>query len=335
MFYHHCSYQTYRGYRLWACDGSALQLPDSVENRQIGTHTNQYGEFASAKLIGYFDVLNHLLTRFWIENKRVQELRLIQGRIDQVPSDVIAIYDRIYGSHLLIWLHTHYGSNCLIRLKTTFSNTVIDFLSSGQQELVVTETLAESCWRELRKMGYQKSKYHQITYRLIRVELPSETEVLATTLLDERFTPDDFAELYRLRWGIETCFDYLKNVFKAPIFSGYSPLAVQQDIWSTAIAYNLQTVLLKETESRLAEINKRRRRRYQVNRNVGLTTLKQKIVPLFTVPSKQVEVVGDWLTRRFLRSLERIYDGPSKQRERKMLRGNDRHQTEKNYKPAL
>lgn len=55
---------------------------------------------------------------------------------------------------------------------------------------------------------------------------------------------------------------------------------------------------------------------------MGLTTLKQKIVPLFTVPSKQVEVVGDWLTRRFLRSLERIYDGPSKQRERKMLRGN-------------
>ena len=70
--------------------------------------------------------------------------------------------------------------------------------------MVVTETLPETCWRELRKMSYKKSKYHKITYRLIRVELPNETEVLATTLLDERFIPADFAELYRLRWGIET-----------------------------------------------------------------------------------------------------------------------------------
>ena len=94
-------------------------------------------------------------------------------------------------------------------------------------------------------------------------------------------------------------------------------------------------MLIKETEPGLQQINKRRRRRYQVNRNVGLTTLKHKIVSLFMAPSSQLNETIDWLTKRFLRSLERIYDGPSKPRERKMLRNNDRHQTEKNYKPAL
>ncbi len=155
---------------------------------------------------------------------------------------------------------------------------VRDFLASGLMETQVTETLQERAWRELRKTGLPKSKYHTLTYRLIRVELSSgETEVLLTTLLSPSFTVADFAFLYGKRWGVETCFDQLKNLFKAPIFSGYSALACKQDLWSVAIMFNLQTILMLAAQPLLKERCKLRRRAYQINRNVSLNSLKRAL----------------------------------------------------------
>jgi hypothetical protein len=155
----------------------------------------------------------------------------VAPHLKDIPKDVLSVYDRHYGSHLMAFLHQHYQSPCLIRMKTRSTcRQVSAFLASGRQETTVTETLNERAWRELRKMKINKSKYHSLTYRLIRVELSTgETEVLLTTLLSPFFSPGDFAWLYGKRWGVETCFDQIRNLMKAPVFSGYSPLACRQD----------------------------------------------------------------------------------------------------------
>ena len=336
-YYQLAPVKRFKGLRLWACDGSALKLPDNADTRLIGTHTNQHQEVASVKLLCYFDVLNRVIARFWLKNKRICELRLVEPYVKDLPKDVLSIYDRHYGCHLMVFLHLYYGSPCLIRMKTRHSfNSIATFLASGQAQTTVTEPLKENAWRELRKMGLHKSKYHQVTYRLIRVELSTgETEVLLTTLLSPLFTVEDFGWLYGKRWGVETCFDQLKNLLKAPVFSGYSALACKQDLWAVAILFNLQSLVISAAEPELKKRCAKRKTPYQINRNVSLDSLKRKLHSLFLAGLKALQLTLDFLSQRFLRSIERVLEVKSKQRIKKMSRLNDRHQTEFNYKAAI
>ena len=336
-FYQCAPIKRFKGLRLWACDGSALKLPDNPNTRTIGTHTNQHQQVASVKLLCYFDVLNKVLARLWLKNKRICELRLVEPYVKDLPKDVLSIYDRHYGSHLMVFLHLHYGSPCLIRMKTKHSfNSISAFLASGKAQTTVTENLQERAWRELRKMGLQKSKYHQVTYRLIRVELSTgETEVLLTTLLSPFFSVEDFAWLYAKRWGVETCFDQLKNLMKAPVFSGYSALVCKQDLWAVAILFNLQSLVILAAEPELKKRSAKRETPYRINRNVSLDSLKRSLHSLFLSGLKALQNTLDFLLERFLKSLERVLEVAPRPRTKKMSRLNERHQTELNYKAAI
>ncbi len=337
QFYKLAPVKRFKGLRLWACDGSVVKLPDNADTQTIGTHTNQHQKVASVKLLCYFDVLNSMIARLWLKNKRICELRLVEPYLKDIPKDVLSIYDRHYGSHLMVFLHLHYGSPCLIRMKTKHSfNSIAAFLASGKAQTTVTEPLQERAWRQLGKMGLHKSKYHQVTYRLIRVELSTgETEVLLTTLLSPLFTVADFAWLYGKRWGVETCFDQLKNLFKAPVFSGYSALACKQDLWSVAILFNLQTVVITAAEPELKKRTAKRQTPYQINRNVSLDSLKRKLHSLLLSGLKTLKSTLDFLLERFLKSIERVMEVEPRTRNKKMSRLNERHQTEYNYKAAI
>lgn len=337
QFYQTAPIRRFKGYRLWACDGSVVKLPDNPDTQTIGTHKNQHSIVASVKLLCYFDLLNKLIARLWLKNKRIQEIRLVAPYLKEIPNDVLSIYDRHYGCQLLVFLHQRYGSHCLVRMKThSTSHQVKNFLQTASPELVVTENLSENAWRELRKMGIAKSKYHLITYRLIRVVLSTgEVEVLLTSLLSPAFTVADFALLYGKRWGVETCFDQVKNLFKAPVFSGYSALACKQDLWSVAIMFNLQTILMLAAEPLLKEKCKPRKRPYQINRNVSLDSLKRGLTGLFVNGWRSLVETLSFLLHRFLESLERILVVEPRPRKPKMSRLNERHQTEFNYKAAI
>jgi hypothetical protein len=337
QFYKLAPVKRFKGFRLWACDGSAIKLPNNPDTRSIGTHTNQHQVVASVKLLCYFDVLNCVIARLWLKNKRIQEIRLVAPHLEQIPKDVLSIYDRHYGSQLLVFLHQRYGSNCLVRMKTrSTAHQISAFLESGKKDHIVTETLKENAWRELRKMAINKSNYHQITYRLIRVELSTgETQVLLTTLLSPLFTVADFAWLYGKRWGVETCFDQLKNLFKAPVFSGYSALVCKQDLWSVAILFNLQTVVITAAEPELKKRSAKRKIPYQINRNVSLDSLKRKLHSLFLSTVKTLKSTLNFLLERFLKSIERVLEVEPRPRIKKKSRLNERHQTEYNYKAAI
>jgi hypothetical protein len=149
------------------------------------------------------------------------------------------------------------------------------------------------------------------------------------------FTAQDFAWLYGKRWGVETCFDQIKNLFKAPIFSGYSALACKQDLLAVAIMFNLQTILMLAAEPLLKERCKQRKRVYQINRNVSLDNLKRGLTGLFINGWRSLLEKLSFLLHHFLESLERVVEVEPRPRKPKMSRLNARHQTEFNYKAAI
>jgi hypothetical protein len=309
----------------------------------MGIHKNQHKSVASIKISLYFDVFNKLITQFELFDKRTADLLCcLKNQVKNVPKDVIAIYDRAYGSQILIFFHNLYDSKYVIRLKLDFSNTVKKFVQSPDNDVIITEPMGERCCKKLEEFGIRKSKMGMITYRLVKVILPTgETEVLMTNL-DESFTISDLSEIYHLRWGVETAFNGIKNHQMLGTFSGYSELFVRQDIYCNLLFYNLHTISMLDCEEKLRKINEQRKKNpsknkkkenkgYQINRNIGTNTLRMHLWDLFTCKEKDLASILEKMQTIYLQSLEIIKDC-DKERKRKMHRQNDRHHTEIGYK---
>lgn len=343
FYQHHKKAKRFKNYRLWACDCTVQMLPNTEDNRKIGIHKNQYKAVASIKLSCYFDILNKILTSVSLHSKQTTDLNAcLKKQVQEIPKDVIAIYDRGYGSHIIPFWHDRNGSKYLIRLKTVFSNTVKNFRQSNDNEVFITESLSEKTYKRLEAFGIRKSKLDTISYRLVKVILPTgEIEILMTNL-DKSFTVNDLAELYRLRWGIETAFFCLKSHQMLGIFSGYSEQVILQDSWCNLLFYNLQSITNLESNLRAEQISQKRKNTpskkkkkenggYQLNRNIGAGVLRSYCFDLWEKRGKDLEKALEEMQIYYLQNLEMVKP-KNAERKRKMIRTNDRHQTEWNYK---
>ena len=225
LFYECFKAKRWKGMRLWAADGTGFRLPDEEWlGEEFGWHGNQHNRVPSCRLLAYYDLLNQILTAAQFHTRYVAETVVAQRSIAEIPRDVCTVYDRGHASHTIPFLHQYYGSHCIIRMPVGFSNTAKAFVASGKKEQIITERLSYKSRIVLNSLGLPVNAQTTITYRLIRVILPTgEVEVLLTTLLDtKRFKRGYFSEIYRKRWGIETCFHVIKSFLELANFSAYT-----------------------------------------------------------------------------------------------------------------
>ena len=114
------------------------------------------------------------------------------------------LYDRGYNAFWLYAYHQDLGRKFCMRARVDRDNLARTFVASGKEEAFVTYTPNRNSRHQCDEMNLSDAP---ITLRLIRVDLPNETEVLITNLMDEkRFPASDFKRLYHLRWGVEEFF---------------------------------------------------------------------------------------------------------------------------------
>jgi hypothetical protein len=170
------------------------------------------------------------------------------------------------------------------------------------------------------------------------------------TNLDNTFTIRDLAELYRLRWGIESgvppiSFLCLKSHQMLGTFSGYSKIVVLQDIWVNLLFYDMKSITNLEANLRAEQISQKRKNKpsknkkkgnsgYRLNGNIGGGILRKCYFDLWEKQGKELNKILEEMQIYYLQSLEIVKPKQAKQ-ERKMIRTNDRHITEWNYKRAF
>lgn len=337
-FYQYFKIHRWKGFRLWATDGSGFRLPREQElGESFGWHGNQHNLVPSARILLCFDLLNDLVSAIQFHSRNTAEIVVAMRRVSQIPQDVLMVYDRGYASHIIPYLHQHFRSNCVIRLPLSFSKTVKSFVSSGKRQQIITETLQIKARRALIELEIEFDPGATITYRLIRIQLPNgDTEVLLTTLLDKRkYHWPHFGEIYRKRWGIESCFFVIKSYFQLTNFSAYTVNNCWQDIYSHFLLYNLQTALHRPLGESIRQINTRRQHNYKPNRNVSAGLLKRFAVKICLRPIAELQVYLQEYQRLILQTLEPERPGKNKERRRRILRGTERHNHEKNYRRAF
>jgi len=127
----------------------------------------------------------------------------------------------------------------------------------------------------------------------MKFTLPSgETEVILTTLCDiVAFPKQEFYTIYGKRWGQETYFNRIKNIFEVERFSGQTVESIRQDFFGIIFLATLEGTLVQPAQAELhardelrqnetqAKVNGPSKGHFRVNSYISLV---DRVVTLLT-----------------------------------------------------
>jgi len=233
------------------------------------------------------------------------------------------VLDRLFADYCVIASAVHTDREIVIRCPQTSFGVVRDFWASDLKEQVVT--LPCPTTPSTRAFVKEHQLPMEVQVRLMKFTLPTgETEVLLTTLWDQRQYPTaEFYQVYGWRWGGETYYDRLKNIFEVERFSGTSQHAIEQDFYAMVFLTTLESVLTKSAQTDLDERDQRRQTqtKARVNRALSYVSLCDRVVALLADPRQDLETIRDELHRLFLQTPTRHKPGrqyPRKKRAHSM-----------------
>jgi Transposase DDE domain len=276
--------QRWLGRRLVACDGTYLNLPDNEETRaEFFLQTNQFEgvEVVQALTCVLYDLLNGLALCATLGTRTGETLPLLEQLWEKAKPGDILILDRGYADYrVLASAVAASGRDVVIRLPMSGFKEARPLFIKGEgspAEKIVELKYSPKARKYLREHGLPEC----IRVRFIRVELKNGgVEVLATTLLDsEQYPAPEFKWLYGKRWGEETFFNRVKNIFEVERFSGTSPLAIRQDHYGVLFLATLESVFAASDQQVLSEKSRQRQQQREAKEEASQTGTETEVVP--------------------------------------------------------
>lgn len=324
--------KTYKGYRLYACDGTVVTVATNPANEE--THIK-----GSRNAVGYnqyhisalYDLLNKTYTDAII--KGVNFINEPQAAVEMINSlDLrgkgILICDRGYAAlNLMEHCKRKDGLEYLIRVKESrwikeVNNLPLEDLDTEVTiELRTTQTNKDKIdYRNgtakyisgKSKFGKNKSSRtwdfespHKMTIRIVRFKITEDRyETIATSLDRFTFPAERIKELYNMRWGIETSFRDLKYAIGMVNFHARKDSSIMQEIYASLVMYNFSERITACTVVVQADGNKHV---YQVNFAMSAYLCRKFLRKLNQAPISLISEV--------LRYIEPIRKGRSDKRK--------------------
>jgi hypothetical protein len=264
----------WKGYRIIACDGSTLRLPDSEELGDFfGRWSGQEGHKPSApmaRISEFTDMATKLVLSGRIAPCNVSEEALAMEQLVEViqimrgfgQEKLLFVYDRGYPSEEFIDLHRFLGVDFLFRVPKNFNKAIAEIYERGESE----NFLLREGWPLLRVSQFTLSS--------------EEDELLLTTLSDDTlFTQNELSEIYHGRWtSMEEGYKRQKITMQLENFSGRTVLAIEQEYWATLTVANIIEMGCTELEGYWIPGKLPRK---QVNRSVVFGSTRDSIMMVF------------------------------------------------------
>ena len=291
--------QKFKGYRLLAADGSAInQFRDPNLESFISYPGQEYG-YNQTHLNALYDLLNKTYFDILMQPKPKQNEP--QALIDMINRNSfsgknIIIADRGYeGYNLIAHLVNKENVDFLIRARhgngamTAIRNLpMIELDIDVSFEITTAQTNEDKLHKRILVQIQKENKHYgsktikrnwdfpspyAMKFRVVRFMLDTgEYETIVTSLPRNRFSISEIKELYHMRWGIETSFRELKYAIGLINLHCKKEEFVEQEIYAAIIMYNYC--------SRIAacasiEQNGNRLYKYQVNFTIAIHLCKE------------------------------------------------------------
>jgi hypothetical protein len=304
-FYKHRRHlhKRWKGYHVFAIDGSKTEVPDTVENG-IFFGAIPFGKdrkpHVMALLSSLYDVLEDIIVDGRLYPYGHSERMAAKDHIQRlkalsIKGKNLIVFDRGYTA---AWLYEEIASNgfyFLVRCKIG-SRAGHDSRTDFMEHLKVQYT------------------GNTVPVRYIRFVLDTgEEELLATNILDPLVTIEDFKKLYFLRWGLESKYLEAKEQMQLEEFSGYALRSVQQEIYINLLYMNLTSIMKHAADDEIrANSNPENKYEYQANRAFIIGRLKY-LLPRMIINGHIRKTLEDFLNeaikRRSQIQPDRKYEG--------------------------
>ncbi len=314
------SLRLWHGRRVLGVDGSYLNLPDTAETRrEFSVQTNQHEAGARVQaLCGVlYDVLNDVGLVAGLACKRNEAEFIFESYLPHTGGGDVVVMDRGYAQYLVMAFWLKNGRDFVIRCPRGGFQQVVAFWDSAAVEQVVELRVPRRHSQRARQLSVSET----VRVRLVKVELDNgEVEVLVTSLLDAAAYPRAaLKQVYGWRWGVETYFDRVKNIFEVERFSGQSVQSIKQDFYGVIFLATLETVLSQGAEAELARTSAARQCQYppQVNHSVSYAALLDYLIDLLMNQAKSVEETLTELQHLFQTNPTRRREGRQSPRKKR------------------
>jgi hypothetical protein len=241
-------------------DGSTVSMPDTPENQaafpQSRTQTPGVG-FPLARIGVLFSLsvgtVLELGIRRWA-GKLQSELAMLRDMMATLEAGDVLLADRYLCSYTEIALLQQRGVDFVGRMH---AHRKVDFRRG--RRLGVDDHVVE--WVRPARPEWMSPKQYatiplrlsirEFRYRVVRPGYRTRTIVVATTLLDAAvYSPEEMAELYRLRWDAEINLRSLKTIMNMDVLRCQTPDMVRKEIWAHLLAYNLIRTVIAQAAAR-------------------------------------------------------------------------------------
>lgn len=286
-FYAESGFSTFQGYLVLAADGSGINIPTTRETlEEFGTSSRKGTKpQASIGLGCLYDVMNRMILESDCCKCKFDEMRLAEEQIDRVRETIgasqpfLVVMDRGYPSTAAFIRMMEKGILFLVRLKSSDYKKEQSALSGPDGWVDILLDKSRINHYKGTDIGQRMEELGSITLRMVKVPLQEEREeILITNLPSETFDRFQIAELYQMRWGIETAYETLKDRLQIENFTGTKPVLLLQDIYSTIYISNLAEDIIRDAEAELDEKEKHRKHKMMINRTLSIGILKNDLI---------------------------------------------------------
>lgn len=259
-------YQTYHGYRLLACDGTALNIARNPMDQDNYFQSNP-GEKGFNQL--HLNALYDLGSRRYVDaviqpGRKNNECRALADMIDRCDAGhkTIFIADRGYESYNIFAHAEQRDMYYLVRVKdigrTNSMTSSFGLPQTEEFDADVHLTLTRKQAKQARACSglykflpnnstfdfLEKNECYPMTLRVVRFLLTTDTyECLITNLPRDAFSPDELKTLYGMRWGIETSFRELKYAIGLSCLHAKKVEYIKQEIFARLLLYNFCEII--------------------------------------------------------------------------------------------
>ena len=295
-FYSEPGFSTFHGYVVLAADGSDINIPTTKDTLRIyGTASRKNTKpQAQIGLACIYDVMNHMILESSCNRVKFDEMRVAEAQLEHIPETIgenqpfMIIMDRGYPSTPAFIHMIDKNIKFVVRLRK--SDYKKEQLALTEDDSIVEIELNKSRMQHYEGTadGERMKELGKICLRMVKVYLENgNTEILATNLPVSEFQTSEIAELYHMRWGIETAYEKLKDRLQLENFTGTKPVLLLQDIYSTIYVSNLSEDIIRDAEQEMDEKELNKKHKMMINRTVSIGILKNDLIYILLETDKK------------------------------------------------
>jgi hypothetical protein len=292
----------FRGYLVFAVDGSKAEVPASLENlKRFGSVGTSENHVARALVNCISDVCNGFVLDMQIDGIKASESDLAEENIRRAreiigDTKMIVLFDRGYPSIRLVDFLEREGVRYLFRLSSNDYKAERASMQSSDETVILAHTdsrLGKIGRKHPEDAARLREKGQTSTRITVRTDEDGGKIAFMTNLPENEFSGKEIAELYLKRWAIEKKYNSLKNKLRFESVTGEATLYVYQDFWAQILVCNMVTDMLRSADEELADEKERKQYKHRIhaNENMAMGLFKREMIGLMSEPSSEARGV--------------------------------------------